>query len=96
LHRNATVSADLYTSEMAVSDTMVHDIDVARWLLDDEVERVRVMLPKRNSMGGNLRDPIFAVMDMRGGALATVEVSVNIDYGYDICGGSPVSRELRR
>ncbi|MPZ12048.1 MAG: inositol 2-dehydrogenase [Kiloniellaceae bacterium] len=86
VHRNATVPKDLYTSDMAVSDTMVHDIDVARWLLDDEVGRVRVMTPRRNSVGGALRDPIFAVMEMRGGALATVEVSVNIGYGYDIRG----------
>ena len=85
-HRNASVPAELYTSEMAVSDTMVHDIDVARWLLDDEVGRVRVFAGKRNSIGRDLRDPIFAVMEMAGGALATVEVSVNIGYGYDIRG----------
>lgn len=86
VHRNATVPKDRYTSEMAVTDTMVHDIDVARWLLDDEVARVRVMTPRRNSVGNGLRDPIFAVLEMHGGALATVEVSVNIGYGYDIRG----------
>ena len=85
-HRNASVPADLYTSDMAISDTMVHDIDVARWLLGDEVARVRVLVGKRNSVGGDLRDPIFAVMEMQGGVLATVEISVNIGYGYDIRG----------
>lgn len=85
-HRNASVPPDLYTSDMAISDTMVHDIDVARWLLDDEVARVRVVAGRRNGAGGELRDPIFAVMEMAGGALATVEVSVNIGYGYDIRG----------
>ena len=85
-HRNASVPPDLYTSEMAISDTMVHDIDVARWLLDDEVNSVRVFVGKRNSVGGDLRDPIFVVMEMAGGALATVEISVNIGYGYDIRG----------
>lgn len=85
VHRNASVP-DFYVSEMAVTDTMVHDIDVARWLLDDEVARVRVTVPRSNSRGGGLRDPIFAVMEMRGGALATVEVSVNVGYGYDIRG----------
>ncbi|MCX2721199.1 Gfo/Idh/MocA family oxidoreductase [Roseibium salinum] len=86
VHRNASVPKGLYTSDMAVSDTMVHDIDVSRWLLDDEVARVRVTAAKPNSLGEDLRDPIFAVMEMRGGALATVEVSVNIGYGYDIRG----------
>ena len=85
-HRNASVPPELYTSDMAISDTMVHDIDVARWLLDDEVARVRVFTGRRNSVGGDLRDPIFAVMEMAGGALATVEISVNIGYGYDIRG----------
>lgn len=90
-HRNASVPARLYTSEMAVSDTMVHDIDVSRWLLDDEVASVRVFAGRRNSKGGDLRDPILAVMEMSGGALVTVEVSVNIGYGYDI--GGEVSGE---
>jgi len=85
-HRNASVPEGLYTDDMAIADTMVHDIDVARWLLDDEVARVRVLAPKRNSVGKDLRDPIFGLLEMRGGALATVEVSVNIGYGYDIRG----------
>jgi myo-inositol 2-dehydrogenase/D-chiro-inositol 1-dehydrogenase len=85
-HRNASVPRDLYTSDMAISDTMVHDIDVSRWLLGDEVKRIQVFAGKKNSAGGDLRDPIFAVMQMAGGALATVEVSVNIGYGYDIRG----------
>ena len=86
VHRNASVPADLYTSDMAISDTMVHDIDVARWLLDGEVATVRVFAGRRNSLGGDLRDPILAVMEMAAGALVTVEVSVNIGYGYDIRG----------
>ncbi|MDN3722677.1 Gfo/Idh/MocA family oxidoreductase [Roseibium salinum] len=63
VHRNASVPKGLYTSDMAVSDTMVHDIDVSRWLLDDEVARVRVTAAKPNSLGEDLRDPIFAVME---------------------------------
>jgi myo-inositol 2-dehydrogenase/D-chiro-inositol 1-dehydrogenase len=85
-HRNASVPSGLYTSDMAISDTLVHDIDVARWLLDDEVARIRVLAGRRNAAGGDLRDPILAVMEMAGRALATVEVSVNIGYGYDIRG----------
>lgn len=85
-HRNARVPADLYTDDMAVADTMVHDIDVARFLLDDEVARIRVIAGKKNSIGGRLRDPILGVMEMAGGAVVTVEVSVNIQYGYDIRG----------
>lgn len=86
VHRNASVPQYDYTNSMAISDTMVHDIDVARWLLDDEVAHVRVTAAKPNSVGKGLRDPIMAMMQMHNGALASVEVSVNIGYGYDIRG----------
>lgn len=85
-HRNASVPPDLYSDDMAIADTMVHDIDVARYLLDDEVSRIRVISGKKNSIGGELRDPILGVLEMAGGAIVTVEVSVNIQYGYDIRG----------
>lgn len=85
-HRNASVPEGLYTDDMAVADTMVHDFDVTRWLLNDEVARIRVLAGRKNSVGGNLRDPILGVLEMRGGALVTIEVSVNIGYGYDIRG----------
>lgn len=85
-HRNASVPPDLYTDDMAIADTMVHDIDVARFLLDDEVSQIRVIAGRKNSVGGALRDPILGVMEMSGGAIVTVEVSVNIGYGYDIRG----------
>ena len=90
-HRNAEVPADLYTSEMAISDTMVHDFDVTRWLMGGEIERIRVFHGRKNSKGGDLRDPILSVMELSGGGLATCEVSVNIGYGYDI--GAEVSGE---
>jgi myo-inositol 2-dehydrogenase/D-chiro-inositol 1-dehydrogenase len=71
---------------MAIVDTMVHDIDTARWLLDDEIASVRIFAGRPNRAGGDLRDPILGVMQTAGGALITVEVSVNIAYGYDIRG----------
>ena len=84
-HRNASVPAH-YTSDMAINDTTVHDVDVARWLLDDEVAAASVLVPRRNRRAGDLRDPIFVLLEMAGGALVDVEVSVNIAYGYDIRG----------
>jgi len=84
-HRNPSVPAS-YTSEMALVDTAVHDIDTARFLLDDEPVAVSVKSPRRNSRGGALSDPLFTLMEMRGGALVTIETSVNIAYGYDIRG----------
>lgn len=85
-HRNASVPAGLYTSDMPLNDTLVHDADVARWLLSDEIAGVEVRLPRRSSRGGDLRDPVLVLLQMASGALVDVEISVNIGYGYDIRG----------
>ena len=84
-HRNPSVPPH-YTSDMAINDTTVHDIDLVRWLLDEEVAATSVLVPRRNSRAGDLRDPLFVLLEMVSGALVDVEVSVNIAYGYDIRG----------
>lgn len=84
-HRNPDVPSH-YTSDMAINDTTVHDVDTVRWLLDDEVVATQVLVPRRNSRAGELRDPLLVLLEMAGGAIVDVEVSVNIGYGYDIRG----------
>lgn len=86
VHRNASVPEGLYTSEMPLNDTLVHDADISRWLLSDEIVGVEVRLPRRSRQGGDLRDPHFVLLHMASGALVDVEISVNIAYGYDIRG----------
>ncbi|ANK88182.1 MULTISPECIES: Gfo/Idh/MocA family oxidoreductase [unclassified Rhizobium] len=86
VHRNASVPEGLYTSEMPLNDTLVHDADISRWLLSDEVTGVEVRVPRRSTRGGALRDPVFVLLHMASGALVDVEISVNIAYGYDIRG----------
>ena len=85
VHRNASVPPH-YVSAMAINDTATHDIDIARWLLDDEIESVTVMHPKRSRRAGAVSDPTFLIMRTAKGALVDVEISVNIAYGYDIRG----------
>ena len=84
-HRNASVPSH-YTADMAIVDTAVHDIDVARWLFDDEVAETLVVTPKKSSRGGDLQDPLIMLLRMAGGAVVDIEVTVNIAYGYDIRG----------
>ena len=84
-HRNASVPAH-YHRDMALTDTAVHDIDIARFLLDDEPAAISVRAPRRNSRAGDLADPLLTLIDMRSGALVAIETSVNIAYGYDIRG----------
>jgi myo-inositol 2-dehydrogenase / D-chiro-inositol 1-dehydrogenase len=84
-HRNPSVP-DHYTKDMAIVDTAVHDFDVARWLLGEELAAIRVIAAKPNSLGGELLDPLLMIAETTSGVLVNVETSVNIRYGYDIRG----------
>ena len=67
-------------------DTAVHDFDVTRWLLGEELVAIRVIAAKPNSLGGELQDPLLMILESESGVLVNVETSVNIRYGYDIRG----------
>jgi myo-inositol 2-dehydrogenase / D-chiro-inositol 1-dehydrogenase len=84
-HRNPSVPSH-YTSDMAITDTAVHDFDVVRWLLDEEFVATTVLIPRRSRHGGELQDPLVVILETESGVLVDVEVSVNIRYGYDIRG----------
>jgi myo-inositol 2-dehydrogenase/D-chiro-inositol 1-dehydrogenase len=84
-HRNPSVP-DHYTKDMAIVDTAVHDFDVTRWLLGEELAAIRVIAAKPNSLGGELQDPLLMILETESGVLVNVETSVNIRYGYDIRG----------
>jgi myo-inositol 2-dehydrogenase/D-chiro-inositol 1-dehydrogenase len=84
-HRNAGVPS-FYQKEMAITDTAVHEIDMVRWMFGEEITAARVLVPRKSRNGGDLQDPLFLILEMAGGALVDVEISVNIRYGYDIRG----------
>src|SRR6202522_2312277 len=85
VHRNA-FSPGHFKATMAITDTAVHDIDIARFVLDDEPIAIAVKAPRGNTRAAGVADPLFTLMDMRSGALVTIETSVHIAYGYDIRG----------
>lgn len=83
-HRNATVP-ETYTSEMATQDTAVHEIDVCRWLLDDEIVSAQVLRPRRTrNRFEHLQDPQIMLWETASGVRIDLEVFVNCRYGYDI------------
>jgi inositol 2-dehydrogenase len=70
-----------------ILDMAIHDFDLGRWLMADEVKRVyteggTLAFPQLNTVG----DIDNAVVNMLfdGGGLGNVEVSRNALYGYDI------------
>jgi myo-inositol 2-dehydrogenase/D-chiro-inositol 1-dehydrogenase len=84
VHRNKTVPST-FRSEMIVRDSMVHEVDIARWLFDDEITRITVHTPKPTSLvGAGVRDPQLAVFELANGAMADVEVFVNFQVGYEV------------
>ena len=66
-HRNPSVP-EYYTREMAITDTAVHDFDVVRWLLDEEIVATTVLVPRRNRHGGDLQDPLLMLLETERGA----------------------------
>lgn len=83
-HRNPTVPAH-YTWDMAINDTGIHEIDTMRWLLDDEIVRVRVDTPKKTSHRfEHLQDPLILVMETSSGVWIDDEIFVNNQHSYDI------------
>jgi myo-inositol 2-dehydrogenase / D-chiro-inositol 1-dehydrogenase len=86
-HRNAAVPPYGFTTEMMISDSAVHEIDLVRWLFGEEVAAVTILKPRRSSKGAaDLHDPLMVVLETAGGILVDVEVFVNATYGYDIRG----------
>ena len=83
-HRNPLVP-DAYVTPMAIHDTMIHEIDVLRWLLNDDYVSARVLYPRNSARShAKLRDPQVVILETAKGVLIDVEVFVNCHYGYDI------------
>jgi len=82
-HRNASVPP-AYTSDMLVTSSLTHEIDVIRWLTGEEITAVTLRAPRSSSRANGLRDPQLAILETEGGVLADVEVFANAGYGYDV------------
>jgi len=83
-HRNPNVD-DSYTTDMAITNTMIHELGVLRWLLDDDYVSAQVIFPRSTShTHAKLRDPQIVLLETVKGARIDVEIFVNCQYGYDI------------
>ena len=77
VHRNKTVSGE-FRSEIIVRDSLVHEVDVCRWLFGEEIEEVTILAPAATSAAPEgVLDPQVALFRMAGGGMATTEVFVN-------------------
>ena len=84
VHRNASVP-DTFTSDMAMTDSVIHEIDTIRWLFDQEMVATTVVASRPSPRAaGRLRDPQLVLFELTDGAVIDVEVFVNCRYGYDV------------
>jgi myo-inositol 2-dehydrogenase/D-chiro-inositol 1-dehydrogenase len=83
-HRNPSVH-DFFDSAMILTDSVVHEVDVTRWLLGEEIVRVQVLTPRPSSRAREgLRDPQLVIFETEHGRMVTVEAFASAGYGYDI------------
>jgi myo-inositol 2-dehydrogenase/D-chiro-inositol 1-dehydrogenase len=83
-HRNPSVP-EAYVSDMAIVDTFIHEIDVLRWLINDDYVSAQVLVPRNTKYTHpKLNDPIIVLLATKNGVRIDGEVFVNCRYGYDI------------
>ncbi|WP_018157789.1 Gfo/Idh/MocA family protein [Demetria terragena] len=84
VHRNKAVPTD-FLSEMAVRDSLVHEVDTVRWLFGQEITEITVHSPAPSSLAHDgMVDPQIAIFKMAGGGMVTNEVFVNCQVGYEV------------
>lgn len=84
VHRNQKSPKD-FTSEMVITDTLIHELDIFRWLLNEEFVSVTMISPRKTSkVEQQLQDPQLALLTTQSGIEIDVELFVNCQYGYDI------------
>ncbi|MFJ1747447.1 Gfo/Idh/MocA family protein [Streptomyces sp. NPDC088116] len=83
-HRNLSMPP-WFTNEMLINDSVVHEMDVTRWLLGQEITAVTVHKPAPTSHAPTgMDDPQFVLFETEFGALADVEIFGHCGYGYQV------------
>jgi len=83
-HRNPAPPPG-FTSDMMITDSVVHDIDVTRWLLGQEIVAASVFKARPSSLAPvGLQDPQMVLLETAEGVLVDVESFVSCQFGYDI------------
>ena len=83
-HRNPAVP-DHFNSEFMIWDSVVHEVDVARFLLDEEIVSVQVIKGLATSVApAGTSDPMLVIFEMASGAIVTDEISVRTGVAYEV------------
>jgi myo-inositol 2-dehydrogenase/D-chiro-inositol 1-dehydrogenase len=83
-HRNPAVP-DFFNSEFMIRDSVVHEVDVARFLLDEEIASVQVIKGVATSAAPEgTSDPMIVVFETESGRIVTDEIYVRTGVAYEV------------
>jgi myo-inositol 2-dehydrogenase / D-chiro-inositol 1-dehydrogenase len=84
VHRNPAVPPT-FDSAMMVKDSLVHEVDVTRFLLGEEITSVQIITPTPSPAApAGLQDPQIAIFQTAGGQHVDVEVFVTTGVAYEV------------
>ena len=83
-HRNPAVPPS-FDSAMVVRDSLVHEVDVTRFLFDEEIASIQIIKPAPNPVAPQgLADPQIAIMRTESGKYVDVELFVTTGVAYEV------------
>jgi len=84
-HRNYDDGGIGFKTPMSVENSMIHEIDVLRWLVGENYTKAEVVFPKTSKFAcEDLKDPQIMYLTTESGIRIDVESFVFSHYGYDI------------
>ena len=80
-HRNPSVPDYGFTTDMIISDSAVHEMDIVRWLFGEEIVAASVLTPRRTSHAPDgLQDPLILLLEI-GPMLALIRWRTQVRRG---------------
>lgn len=84
VHRNPGARPE-FDSSMMITDSVVHEVDVVRFLLGEEITAVQVIKPAPTpGTPDGQSDPMLVLLTTEGGRVATVEIFARSGAGYQV------------
>ncbi|MEE4021658.1 Gfo/Idh/MocA family oxidoreductase [Gordonia sp. PKS22-38] len=84
VHRNPAVPPG-FDSSMIVKDSLVHEVDVTRFLFDEEITTVQIITPRSNPGAPvGVVDPQIAIFTTESGRHVDVECFVTTGVAYEV------------
>ncbi len=84
VHRNPAVP-DGFDGSMVVRDSLVHEVDVTRFIFDEEITSIQIVKPAANPAAPEgLADPQIAVLRTASGKHVDVELFVTTGVAYEV------------